>query len=221
MSDLIFRPNTYDQSIWEDNTIRNAYRLPETLPEGAIVIDVGCHIGSFSYEAAKRGAKKVFSFEPAISNYVTAKHNLKEYIDSGVVELFNLAVWGKDDEELIIKSGQEINTGGYSVFDNWCEAKKALNVVKTVSLDTIIRDYARSESIYLLKLDCEGSEYQTIYESKKFDQFIKKIIGETHDGEFGNSEDLFHYLIKKGYGILDFNHSEEAKLGFIEAIKGL
>ena len=54
-----------------------------------------------------------------------------------------------------------------------------------------------------------------------FDTHIKRLIGETHDGSFGDTENLFHFLIKKGYGVVDFNHNIEAKLGFIEAIKTL
>ena len=218
---MIFRPNTYDESIWGDSTERNAYGLPEKLPEGSIIIDIGCHIGSFSYEAAKRGASKIYAFEASLENYKIASQNLKEYINSGVVELFHLAVWDKPDEEITLNTGEvdTLNTGGYSLFKNWwSEATNEKTL--TTTLDIILKDYIKLQPVEIIKFDCEGSEYKIFYSSRMFDQYVKRMVGETHTGEnIGSTAELIAYFESKGYKITNTNNSEEAHLGWIDAIK--
>ena len=184
------------------------------------MIDIGCHIGSFSYEAAKRGASKIFAFEASLENYKIARENLKEYIDSGVVELYHLAVWDFPGVEVTLNTGETdtLNTGGYNLFKNWwSEATNEKTL--TTTLDIILRDYIQLQPVELIKFDCEGSEYKIFYGSKLFDKYVKRVVGETHTGEgIGTTAELITYFESKSYKITYTNNSDEAHLGWIDAI---
>ncbi|MEL4898208.1 FkbM family methyltransferase [Crocosphaera sp. Alani8] len=181
MSQFRLRPNTSDaifqKYIWQDNE----YRIPEQLNENTSIIDVGCHIGLFSYLCWQRGARNIMAFEPFSENYNLAKFNL----ESTSISLSPKAVWRSDglsDEQLFLTSfslmhpdgpdpvnKDTLNTGTPSVFGESGDS------VETVSLDSLIGD----KVIDILKLDCEGSEFPILLTSKKLKQ-VRYITGEYH-----------------------------------------
>lgn len=217
---MIFRPNTYDESIWGDNTIRNAYKLPENFPDGSIMIDIGAHIGSVSHEAVRRGASKVFAFEASRENFEIAQQNLMTYILDGKVEIFNLAVWNVEGVYLPLYKGKSgaINTGGFSVFSEW-DTDENVERATTTSLDTILRSTVEYNPVEILKFDCEGAEYKIFYGSTLFPHQVKRLVGETHEGSMGNTKELAAFFQSKGYRIMDTNDSPTAHLGWIDAVK--
>ena len=70
--------------------------------------------------------------------------------------------------------------------------------VKCISLDEILKNNKINE-IYLLKIDCEGAEFDIIYDSILFkNKTIKNIVGEFHDLKYNTiaykSHDLLEYV---------------------------
>jgi FkbM family methyltransferase len=56
--------------------------------------------------------------------------------------------------------------------------------VNAVSFDKIIQKY-NIKSVDLLKIDCEGAEYEILYESNSLkEHIIKNIVGEFHGLEY-------------------------------------
>src|SRR5262245_62963704 len=51
-----FRPGTMDRSIYHEVVVENAYRLPPTFRHTDVIVDVGCHIGSFGAACLVRGS---------------------------------------------------------------------------------------------------------------------------------------------------------------------
>ena len=49
------RPGTNDALIYANVVTRNEYRVPDDM-SGAVVIDIGVHIGTFSHLVLTRGA---------------------------------------------------------------------------------------------------------------------------------------------------------------------
>lgn len=74
-----FREGTWEEAIWNSVTRQNEYRLPESFAPEDVIIDLGCHIGGFSFACLHRGAGKVFSFEASPANYATAVTNLSRF----------------------------------------------------------------------------------------------------------------------------------------------
>src|SRR5262245_1903822 len=68
MPNLRMRPGTWDAALVRESGVENRYGLPDRIPEGSIILDIGAHIGGFAVEAAGRGAV-VWAFEPDPENF--------------------------------------------------------------------------------------------------------------------------------------------------------
>jgi FkbM family methyltransferase len=184
-----FRPGTLDRMIFNGVVSLNEYRLPARFAPGDVVVDVGAHIGAFAYAVVQRGGQHVYSFEPDGANCAFAVEHLRPYIDSGLVQLMQQAVWRSDpnDDELRFDGyhlfpesfkGMEgvLNTGDGSVI--WGEGEP----VAKVAFDDVV-DLATNRGerrIRLLKLDCEGAEWPILLTSRRL-HLVDEIVGEFHE----------------------------------------
>lgn len=178
--DFQFRPNTHDKTIFDIVNKYNEYRLPSRFDSSDVIIDIGAHIGSFSYACLTRGVGKVHAYEAFVENAELASKNLKQFGKSAVVN--QCAVWRSDrkgETLFFTESTDTQNTGGGNVWAN----KKGI-AVPSVTLDEIISQIGKS--ITLLKLDCEGSEFPILFTSKRLNK-VNAICGEYH--EFGGEYD--------------------------------
>jgi FkbM family methyltransferase len=191
------RPDTLDWSIWQSVVVHNEYRLPRQFQAADTVLDVGAHIGGFSYACLIRGAGRVFAFEPEPANYELACHNLASFGPRVRVE--NRAVWRSDgpDRQLFhTPSLDPRNTGGGGVF-----AADGGTPVASIGLDVFLDELAARHGVQrvrLLKVDCEGSEYPVLLTSRKL-HLIDEICGEYH--EYG--DDLPEHLRLDGVARFD------------------
>jgi FkbM family methyltransferase len=180
-----FRPQSTDYEIFSEVFTDNSYRVPAAFSPDDVMIDIGGHIGSFTYTVLKRGAGKVYTFEADPSNMECLKDNLKEYISQGKVVVENKAVYRSD------QPSQQLFLGGYSVA-NGTTNTGGLGVifpqqgqsVETVGLDNVIskvlRENPAAKRIRLLKIDCEGSEWPILMTAKSLSS-IEEICGEFHE----------------------------------------
>src|SRR5262249_49186033 len=81
MSPFTLRPGTNDDVIYNSVVTGTEYRLPDRLAPDSVVIDIGAHVGAFSYLALTRGAGSVYAFEPEPSNLAWARVNLAPFGD--------------------------------------------------------------------------------------------------------------------------------------------
>src|SRR3990167_10921219 len=90
---LRLRPNTWDSQIVENVYVRNEYSLPNNM-RGKIVVDIGAHIGSFALACAKRGASKIYCFEPDPENFelLAANSSSQEISEQVSITIFEAAV---------------------------------------------------------------------------------------------------------------------------------
>jgi len=198
MTTISLRPDTADSFVYQSVVEQNEYRIPEQLHPDDRIIDIGAHIGSFSYLCWQRGSRNIEAFEPHPENAELARHNLQ---GTGVV-LHYKGVWRSDIEQPLtlyhsgfavaaqflyrpislvansqVSSGladEEIspdgtNTGGGDIFAETGQP------VETVSLDEVIGD----KKVKILKIDCEGSEFPILLTCKRLSQ-VETIVGEYH-----------------------------------------
>ncbi|HET9223687.1 MAG TPA: FkbM family methyltransferase, partial [Roseiflexaceae bacterium] len=180
-----FRPGTLDQAVFQTVTTHNEYRLPAALEAGQIVIDIGMHIGSFSYAALARGATHVYAFEPEIENYQCAVENLRSF--GNRVHTYNKAVWRSDrpvEQLFYAGSADRANTSGGGVV--WANEGPAVQVI---AFDDMLQEITNQgqKRIHLLKIDCEGSEFPILLTSRML-HAIDNICGEFH--EVGGAYDM-------------------------------
>jgi FkbM family methyltransferase len=177
MSPLTFRPGTIDHLVYRSVVECNEYRIPAFLSATDLIIDVGAHIGSFSWLCWSRGARNIEAFEPESENLACLRRNL----GNTSVRVFPLGVWRSDRcGDVLYHSGYRpmlpdgpdpvgMNTGIGNVFAT------SGPPVETIALDDIIGD----RTVSILKLDCEGSEYPILLTAKKLKN-VRRIIGEYH-----------------------------------------
>jgi FkbM family methyltransferase len=217
-----FRRNTWDRAIAGCVIDNNEYHVPDDCSDARLIVDVGAHIGSFSWLCCKRGAPRVMAFEALPENHELAVKNLAEFSDRCAV--INRAVWRSDRRGEVLKFARctaAVNTGGGNVFATSSDIE-----VQTLSLDAIIEC---QDAIDLLKLDCEGSEFPILYTSKRLHR-VGRIVGEYH--EFGLNipdialvDDAPPYTIEglraflSGQGFVVTHRHAAGNLGHFEAFR--
>jgi FkbM family methyltransferase len=191
-----FRPYTIDQGIFQHVVEENEYNLPDRFDPDDIIVDIGTHIGSFSYAALIRGAGRVYGFEPFLENFDLATQNLAQFGDR--VQIQHKAVWRSDSsaERLYFrKCPLEGQTAAGVAF---APTHEELDVprdedVEVILFDDLVRDASGEarQRIKLLKIDCEGSEFPILLTSKSL-PLIDTIVGEFHEmgGAFDNTDIL-------------------------------
>ncbi len=168
------------------------YRVSEIdFEEGDIVIDIGAYIGLFSMLLAKKHPNiMIYAFEPVSINF----RNLVRGIEAnGIrnVRAFQLAVTA-DGRELEMLYSHSF-TGGSTTLEIQKENISSAHLVEKVAsrtLDQIFTEFG-IDRCKLLKIDCEGSEYEILYSTRNLSR-ISHIRGEFH---------MNKTLAAKGYSI--------------------
>jgi len=176
------------------------------------VIDIGAHIGLFSLlvsQLCKTG--KILSFEPVSENFDLLVSNLKLNHIKNILS-FNMAVSKNSGRlDLFLNNDQS----AHSIFSKSSESISA----ESTSLQKIF-DENKISSCKLLKLDCEGAEYQIIdsLPSEYLDK-IQNIVMEYHLAD--TKPELIKSLILKienaGFKIKTRPHYND--MGFLIARK--
>jgi FkbM family methyltransferase len=150
------------------NLLSHSY-LPKdfVFKEGATIIDIGGHLGSFSiYAASQAKGIRVFTFEPEPENYRLLLQNIDLNRVSGVLA-FDKAVAATDQTRLLHINKQ--NPTGHSLTRKSQEAIE----VRCVTLEDIFKANHITTCDFL-KIDCEGAEYDILLNCP---QGVMKKIG--------------------------------------------
>lgn len=180
--DVFYRPATTDPFVIHQVLLRRGgkaeYFLPRAL-EPEVILDIGSNIGtSILFFHEQFPAARIYGFEPHPETFRILQANVGS-IPS--VEIFNHALGaadgqvsaafdGMDFSGLVAKPGSaKFNQAATTVE---CEVKHAGEVMKNLGLT----------KIDLIKIDCEGAEYDVL--TALPDKMLRKckwIVGEMHD----------------------------------------
>lgn len=151
-----------------------------------VILDIGAHVGMFSYMCHLRGSRAIFAYEPETTNFERLTRHLR---DLEGIAILNLAVFRSDQPPTtLVHSGYlGENTGGGNVVLRGALVEivtQELNSsapspqrVETIALDEILEKFER---VRLLKLDCEASEFPILLTSQLLGR-VDEIIGEYHE----------------------------------------
>ena len=171
--------------------------------EGDIVIDIGANIGIASiYLSKKYPFLKIYSFEPFEKNFKNFVKNIEiNNIGLGRIHPFNKAVTC-DARDIIMKTEDILNSGSFSIDFKKKFDSDNKNIVKSTTLDKIIEialKENKKNTIKLLKIDCELSEYEILKNTKIENlQKIENLAGEFHEKQDfdGNADELETFIRK-------------------------
>jgi len=190
-------------------------KFKEITPNNSI-IDIGAHIGTFTiFMGNKHPHLKIFSFEPDPHNFKLLQKNI-EINKQTNVKAFNLAVADKKKSvKLFPKLGRGFGTMGSNIINEG----SAFNEIQSISLLDILEEN-KIETCDLLKMDCEGAEYEILLNQDHtcFDR-INNIVMEYHiiPNLDYNLNDLIPHLEKYGFHVVSYPRNKN--YGFLLATK--
>lgn len=178
--------------------------LVASLPPRPKIIDIGANAGFFNFILlSKTGQADILAFEPIPANVMRFQYVLdqnpwlKPYI-----RLEAKAVTGQPIPVLTLYAEEgDVNQTVASVFADFHENNTRQIEVPSLSLTEVLEG---ESSVDLLKLDCEGSEYDILYHTDPLlIRRIGRILAEIHDldEDRRNVREMSRFLQEAGFRV--------------------
>ena len=147
-----------DQYLFDYDLYHNTY-IGDLISRGDTVIDCGGYIGLFTLWCLKKGAKRIFVFEPEKRNCECIRRNLSSHIDSGEVILTDKGVWSTGGSMDLMLTDCGV---GHSLLSE----VEAIDYtpVDVVEVDSVIPN---DDNINFIKMDIEGAEREALIGAKR------------------------------------------------------
>lgn len=174
--------------------------LERSIVPGATIIDIGANVGYFSLFAVSNfSAGRVLAYEPIPVNFAQLQQHGKLNNNNNLL-CFPQAVAGAAGEITLLLDPKDSFTTSATVF---AQAKTNGSLLR-VSCTTLpdIMDNNNIEKCDLLKMDCEGAEYDIFYNCPSpYLKRIDQIAMEVHQGEKENQniEALIDFFHEQGF----------------------
>lgn len=186
------RPRSGDLGVINEMAMLNPYFKPGhvRLRDDSIVVDVGANIGDFSIQASRAcPAGTVFAIEPVPEHCRLIERQI-ELNRVGNVKVFQGALGG-------VEGDQELFMAGSKSSIHWGEGSRIKVHVETLERFMQTHGIAR---IDLLKLDCEGAEWDILPASEALLPRISQICMEYHNGKL-DAAWLQQWLEDRGFEV--------------------
>jgi FkbM family methyltransferase len=131
-----------------------------TVADGAVVLDLGANIGTFSVYAATSAKKvTVYAYEPVAQYFRRLRQNIQLNGLDSRIRCFDVAVAGSNEtRELFLEPPNRLFPSFVARGGN---PGRSVRVSCTTLAEIIAAN--EIERVDILKLDCEGSEYDILY----------------------------------------------------------
>ncbi|MDJ1185080.1 FkbM family methyltransferase [Roseofilum casamattae] len=171
------------------------------------IVDIGANIGIFSiYAATLFPNAKILAYEPCNETFLNLEKNVRPFN----VEVYPYAV-GQESGKVHLSVEGDLTACYVAKDDN--SSLNSSQVCEMVSFQEIAD--RMDGKIELLKLDCEGSEYE-IMQSPSF-SCVRHVVGEFHTCEQGNPQYGLELLENKGFAIEEWFPFPDGKAGEFRA----
>lgn len=202
-----------DSSVFEEIFTDREYNILDDKIKNAksLIVDIGAHIGCFSvYAATLNSNAKILAFEPDEGNYKLLKENL-HLNNVKNVQPKNVAVTAEEGTRTINISKDSHNHSFYNAENKLSEKK-----VQTTTLRKILKNDAHAD---LLKIDCEGAEFEILRNLSEEDfKKVRTIYIEFHEFDDSmNRLELKMILEKNGFQTRISQSRYDDRFGFILA----
>lgn len=209
-------PTRYFKYFPETYEAENFEFLSESCKSGAVIIDIGAHIGLFSVIASQVTGKtgKVYAFEPAPSTYALLQKTIVINHEEQIIESFQKAV-GKENGKItfFISDDQADNSNSLV---NYKEDRSLHGIdVAVTSIDNFVKEKNISK-LDFIKIDVEGAEYDTLQGAVNTLKNLKPVCivaihPEPIAAKGDRLEDIYDFIVGCNYNIMlnkkEFNKS--------------
>lgn len=205
-----FRAGSNDKAIFEYAMTGNEYELPKRFPEGSVVLDLGAHVGGFSVNAARRGAR-VIALEADPEAATMAAANCAAAGLNGAVQVRCAAVWPTAGEWARVVRVPK-NTGA-----NWVEVHGPTpgNLdVATVTLPALLGSI--DGRVAFIKFDIEGAELPVLRDCMDLEK-VDRIAGEYHRVQGAEPGLIRAILEERGFEVKTHANPECDLVGWFHA----
>ncbi len=146
------------------------------------IVDIGGHIGSFTVKAASQAVDgKVYAFEPFPSTYAVLQKNTENLKN---VQAHQKAVSGiSGTQQLFFSSSNPAENSLLRKTDNSIE-------VPLITLQEAF-DINHIEKVDLMKIDCEGAEYDILFNAGDSLARVQKMVMEVHEPKYFDIPDKY------------------------------
>lgn len=189
--------------IYTEIFVDKSYDYPNLGMGNPTILDIGANTGLFTLRMKELyPAATVYCYEPFLSNYKELSQNIRlsELKD---VKIINKGVGGSSrSEKLFINKS---NLGGHSLFAKEARSEEFVKI-EILGFPDLLKNLPQNR-INLVKMDCEGAEYEII---KSIDVLsaskIEIIIFESTESVY-NLNELLEHLKSLGFSIEFKKHS--------------
>jgi len=136
------------------------------------VVDIGANVGDSSIYFALKGARKVVGVEPLPNVYAHAIENVKLNHLEDKVFLINAALGSKSGKIKVPCNTSTFSSNVFSTLRTNGECE-----VPIVTLSEVMKQISEP---YLLKMDCEGCEFDVVLNDYEHVRMFEKLIMEYH-----------------------------------------
>jgi len=154
------------------------------------IIDVGANIGVVT-QHLREHAKKLYAIEPSSEHFEALKRN-KEFNNWDNVEIFNIAIAGKDGMVEMKKNDKNRTCNSYVL-----EYQGEKETVKALTFETFMKEN-KIDQVDFCKFDVEGAE-DDILRSDGFKNVADKIKAIEIEFHFPTWTQLADYLLDLGF----------------------
>jgi FkbM family methyltransferase len=195
---ITLRRDHMDAGIVAEIFFDNCYVRDLSLPPNPVVVDIGGFIGDFAlYAATHLKARRVVVCEPSPSNWALLVKNIQDNHCEDRVAMVNKAVSDASVVMLDIDAPDRGQARISAYRPSRCEKKP----VECISLESLFTEFKLTE-VDLLKIDCEGGEYDILLSApSKVFSGVKNIVFEFHeiDGFQGKLKAVKERLFAEGF----------------------
>ena len=186
--------------------MENAYSigLKKKLSKNPVILDIGANVGFFTmFAISQYPGCTIYSYEPIAANFVQLVRN-RELNSAQNIQCVNKAVCGYCGAVTMNYDETDAFTTSATIVGSNSDTHAI--EIECVALADIFHDHS-IEYCDLLKLDCEGAEYDILYNAPKellgrIDQMAIEMHGGRQEGETPAS--LKRYLSSLGFCLFQY-----------------
>jgi len=199
---------------WLDNFYeRYGYQIE---PDWSI-IDIGGGIGEFTIFASQKAQQgQVFAFEPFPSSYQLLINNLAMNHITNCTAIQRAV--STNGETILLDSSNGEPLQVQSLTGNHRTSNGDFTAVESDTLKDVFTKYQLSRC-HLLKLDCEGAEYDILFSSGDALSLVERIVLEYHHVNGHTVDELSTFLGSNGYVVETFPNRVHDHIGYLRAIR--